>query len=1015
MAIKVSNQITFTEHKKIIEIKEWYIATNKDTGITIDTEGWTEAIQSMTSAKRYLWNYEETVYSLGSSDVTEPVIIGVYGTTGDAGANLQIKYISSKTMPIIINNDVSNWSDTVPSPVDGEKIYMTQKLSTDTNWSTPIQISGTDGEDGSIDVEINNDGYWVINGEITEVKAKGSDGETPTIEIKDGYWYINGENTDIKAEGEAGKDGSDIEYVYYINNTGSTPSTPSYNSNNQLTTGWTASPQGITETNQYEFVSVRTKQAGSTSWSSFSKPVIWSKWGEKGQDGDGVEYKYYLKNDSTVPTYSASDSKWTDDPTGVSIDNQYEYVIQIKTVNGVPTPAAKASLWAKYGENGADGKGIVDIVNYYDTTTNTTAPSWSSTSDLSNWKTSMSQVALSPTNKYLWNYERIQYTDNTYKRTSPAIIGVYGDSGTDAVDFQIYSVDGFEFNDNLTSITLKTVAMQSGKPIEANVTYQWKWYNADSISEDKYENISGATTSSLVVNFSDSYSLNSIRCDMTYDGITYSDYAILTFKSAVYTSVIKFFNGSNIFDPEKSYIVAYVEVYKDNILDETKFADKYYYGKNTVLGNSTIETDVSTVYPDRVFEENEKMYFIHKNENNKYTATIGQYISGTWKVYTPENKYTYVNDFSEDQTSNVIVISKQDVARSAEIDISIYQGESFVSRCSATVIDTNDPIISDVAPTNVKYGQLWLDTSTTPYVLKIYTKSKSQYVLGDAATIQISFARSATTTSQLSYSDNISVYDDDTISLDNKTDITFSYNTYSNANVIVGKFIMHENVYYYIPTDANITRTRESTNYSVSVSAAQRVITDSSILGKWVYFSQQNGGTIYTSIPLDGYAKDDLWIISEEDKRMYEDEYTSLFNKFGVGTMLKSIVNSDVFDATHWIDSMEGVSSVVQNVNQYFEFNTETGLKIGRQDEEFYVNINSEEMAFYDNTKETPQKVVYISNSTANIDNVLIEHGAEFNCEATFNKKINIHNEAASAYFSWQIEESNGSFSLVLG
>lgn len=1005
MAIKISNQITFTEHKKIVEIKEWYLATNQDANVTIGTEGWTTNIQTITATKKYLWNYEETIYSLGSSDVTSPVIIGVYGETGSVGASLQIKYIKSSTTPVIVDNDVSAWSDTVPIPEDDERVYMTQKLSTDVNWSTPIPISAIDGKNGSANVEINDDGYWVINGEITGVKAEGEAGKAPEITIgQNGNWYIDGVDSGTKAQGEAGKDGSDVEYVYYRSENEVQLSAPSYNADGTLTTGWDASPQGITETYKCEYVSVRTKPLDGD-WGNFSTPVLWSRWGEKGQDGDGVEYKYYLSNSSTIPSYSSGDSKWTDDPSGVTKDNQYEYVVQIKTSNG-ETTISKPSLWAKYGENGV---GISEIVNYYQVTQNTNVPT--------SWQDSMDGLELSPTNKYLWNYEEIIYTDGSSITTDPAIIGAYGDSGTDVVDFQIYSVDGFEFNDNLTSITLKTVAMQSGQSIEANVTYQWKWYNADSESEDKYENITNATASSLIVNFSDSYSLNSIRCDMTYNGITYSDYIILTFKSAVYTSVIKFFNGSNAFDPEKTYIAAYVEVYKNNILDETKFAEKYYDGKNTILDNSTIETDVSTVYPDRVFEENEKMYFIHRDGNNKYTATIGQYVGGTWTVYTPANKYTYANNFSENKTSNVIVISRQDIARSAEMNIAVYQGDTFVSRCNATVIDTNDPIISDVAPTNVKYGQLWLDTSTTPYVLKIYTKSKSQYILEDVEVLQIYYAKDKTITSTLSYGDNISIYDDEAIKLNNKIDVTFSYDTYEDANVIAGKFITYANAYYYIPENVKVTRKVELSPlaYTASVPEAQKVITDRNMLGEWVYFSQQNGGTVYTSIPLDGYTKGDLWIISEEDAYMYVDTYSSLFNKFGAGTMLKATASSDVFDEAHWIDSMEELSSVVQNVKQYFEFNTDTGLKIGRKDESFYVNIDATEMAFYDNTGDSPQKVVYISNSTANIDNVLIEGSAEFDCETTFNKKMNIRNETASSSFSWQIEESNGSFSLVLG
>ena len=75
--------------------------------------------------------------------------------------------------------------------------------------------SGKDGITPTISIDA--DGYWVINGETTGIKAKGEDGTngingkdgaTPTILINaNGYWVINGETTDIKAKGEDGTNG----------------------------------------------------------------------------------------------------------------------------------------------------------------------------------------------------------------------------------------------------------------------------------------------------------------------------------------------------------------------------------------------------------------------------------------------------------------------------------------------------------------------------------------------------------------------------------------------------------------------------------------------------------------------------------------------------------------------------------------------------------------------------------------------------------------------------------------
>lgn len=269
------------------------------------------------------------------------------------GNSLQAKYINSATIPTITNNNVSAWSDTIPTPESGKRTYMIQRMSNATSWSSPIQISAEDGDTPTISI---SGGYWVINGETSSVKAEGQDGKTPAITVgSNGNWYIDGKDSGQKAQGEAGKDGSNIEFVYYRSATEKTSLTaPSY-SGTTLTAGWTKSPQGITETYKYEYMSVRTKAAGSTTWSNFSTPVIWSKWGEKGQDGDGVEYKYYLSNSDIAPTYSASDTNWKDDPTGVSENNQYEYVVQITITksNGTTTSTpSSVALWAKWSNDG---------------------------------------------------------------------------------------------------------------------------------------------------------------------------------------------------------------------------------------------------------------------------------------------------------------------------------------------------------------------------------------------------------------------------------------------------------------------------------------------------------------------------------------------------------------------------------------------------------------------------------------------------------------------------------------
>lgn len=72
------------------------------------------------------------------------------------------------------------------------------------------------------------------------------------------------------------------------------------------------------------------------------------------------------------------------------------------------------------GSTGATGRGISSIKNKY-------AVSTSKTNAPSTWYDAVQ--TMTATNKYLWNYEIITYTDGTTSETAKRVIGVYGDTG----------------------------------------------------------------------------------------------------------------------------------------------------------------------------------------------------------------------------------------------------------------------------------------------------------------------------------------------------------------------------------------------------------------------------------------------------------------------------------------------------------------------------------------------------------------------------------------------------------
>ena len=222
------------------------------------------------------------------------------------------------------------------------------------------------------------------------------------------------------ADGKPGTDGADIEYIYLrtksvpqVNGVISSPATPTgdedtnddyspvgnIDSEPEDNWGWFDHPQGVNGKWKYEWVSIRTKRAASeneaTHWSEYSTPVIWASFGEKGQDGDGVEYIYKTTSTITPPTKPGTTSEWlwtpnegsseegknttnpneedfipkgwTDDPLDVSLENQFQWVCSRKKVTDPNTSLThfgdftEPKLWSRWG---AAGDSLISIYCY---------------------------------------------------------------------------------------------------------------------------------------------------------------------------------------------------------------------------------------------------------------------------------------------------------------------------------------------------------------------------------------------------------------------------------------------------------------------------------------------------------------------------------------------------------------------------------------------------------------------------------------------------------------------------
>lgn len=192
--------------------------------------------------------------------------------------------------------------------------------------------------------------------------------------------------------GSNGTDGTDIEFVFALNNnsteapkaTGTDNVTqdidkiPVNKNADYVPGGWTDNPSGVSTSYKYEWCSLRTSVNGTdgkiATYTQFIAPFIWSAYGETGTDGDGVEYIFYNVTNTSIgpsqifsgdsdPTtwtddtnfqndeYIKSNTGWADNP--VEMNNQGEciFVSIRKKRNNTWGAYTTPTLWAYYGKD----------------------------------------------------------------------------------------------------------------------------------------------------------------------------------------------------------------------------------------------------------------------------------------------------------------------------------------------------------------------------------------------------------------------------------------------------------------------------------------------------------------------------------------------------------------------------------------------------------------------------------------------------------------------------------------
>ena len=316
-----------------------------------------------------------------------------------------------------------NWVDSLTGVSQNNNVVTINGASL---LSTSVTIKASDG--------VRNDIFTVYK------VFDGVDGDnaepTPTV-------FLTNENVSFSANADGQVAGTTI-YTHVVAYNGSTKVTPSIGEIPRaiLPTGMSIG-EPIAEANEQKIpiTIANNTNLGSeqSNHGTITIPVIspvntnlrlsWSKIntgikGDKGATGRGIskitEYYLVTSDSSGVTTDLAG---WTTTIQSVTSDKKYLWNYEIITYTDNTTSSTLPMIIGVYGNTGATGKGIKSVTEYYLATTQSSGVTTSTTG----WTTTIQ--TLTSTNKYLWNYELITYTDDSKATINPVIIGVYGDKG----------------------------------------------------------------------------------------------------------------------------------------------------------------------------------------------------------------------------------------------------------------------------------------------------------------------------------------------------------------------------------------------------------------------------------------------------------------------------------------------------------------------------------------------------------------------------------------------------------
>lgn len=436
--------------------------TTHSIGIGTDYNNKKNAIEVMENGDVYVYgigNYDGT--TLNSASTLQSVV----GSGGGGGSVTVDSTLSNSSINPVQNRVIKSALDNKQDLIDNNN-----KLSYSLISNTPTSLSQFNNDSGYVTSSgITNVSYDTANHKITKTNSNGTtDVVTAATIVSDGGGLTS---TDIT--GKADKvSGAVSGHIATLDNTGNITDSGHSVSEYQPLLVSSGTP-GVTG-------NIKTINGNSILGNG---DVTITASGGTGKGITSVEDKYLATYQSMNVTTSTAGWQtsvpeitpnkrflWNWKITRYS-DGTYDeilpYILGVYGSTGNTGPAGPTGATGATGPSGIDGKSVSSITNYW----LTTSASSNVTRSTSGWNTTTSIT--NSTNKYLWNYQQIDWSDNTTTYVEPHIVGIHGENGSNG-------------SDGLNQATIVLYRRVSGTPAkpDTTVTYTFSGQNAGKLSTD---------------------------------------------------------------------------------------------------------------------------------------------------------------------------------------------------------------------------------------------------------------------------------------------------------------------------------------------------------------------------------------------------------------------------------------------------------------------------------------------------------------------------------------------------